>query len=88
MGAKICELEGVREYTDGYPVELQRHQETGRLVVVAYNECHNASTRVDLLDLIAWLQGGPREIVVPLSVAVATGTKPDGINFVVEDRRG
>jgi hypothetical protein len=58
-GIRLCVLDGVREYTDGDPVELRRDPRTGRLMVVAWNECHNNLTRIDLFDLIDWLRSGP-----------------------------
>jgi hypothetical protein len=54
-----CVLEGVREYAEGYPVELRRNTRTGRLLVTAYNEGHHNSTEIDLLDLIDWLIAHP-----------------------------
>jgi hypothetical protein len=58
---KICEMKGVREFSDGYPVELWRHERTGRLVIRAYSECGNAIVDVDLWDLIDWCHSGPME---------------------------
>ena len=57
--AKICDMEGVREYMEGFPVELWRHEKTGRLVIRAQNEDHNNATDVDLWDLLGWLSIGP-----------------------------
>lgn len=50
---KIATLDGVRELTEGEPVELWM-SDTGRVVVRAYNECGNNYTEVDLLGLIEW----------------------------------
>jgi hypothetical protein len=50
----VAVLNGVREYAEGLDVELWRNQR-GRLIVRAYNECGNAYTNVDLLDLISRL---------------------------------
>jgi len=47
-------LEGVREYCEKEPVEIDT--ENGREVIVAANEGGHNSTRVDLLDLINWLK--------------------------------
>ena len=46
-----------------YPVELWRDDENGRLVIKAKNEGGNNATLVDLWDLVAWLQNGPREAI-------------------------
>jgi hypothetical protein len=56
---KICNLEGVRELNEGFPVTLWRDPETLRLVVVAENEGGNNSTAIDLNDLLLWLESGP-----------------------------
>ena len=53
-GIRLYTLAGVRDSTDGDPVELRRDSETGRLMIVAWNECHNNVTRIDLFDLIEW----------------------------------
>jgi hypothetical protein len=52
---KLSDMPGVREYGDGAPVELGRDGDTGRLVVVAYNEGGHNCTSVDLGDLLAFL---------------------------------
>jgi len=54
-------MTGVREYSEGYPVELVRNQATNRLVLRAHNEGHNNVTEVDLFDVLEWLQKGPQE---------------------------
>jgi hypothetical protein len=51
---KITDLEGVREYCEGEPVELW-FSERGRIVIRAYNEARFQGTDVDLLDLIEWI---------------------------------
>lgn len=56
---KICEMDGVREHTEGWPVELWRDERTGRLVIVAYNEAANNQTVIDLPELLSWLRVGP-----------------------------
>ena len=56
--AKICELVGVREYAEGFPVALWRDEDSGRLLIVAENEGGNNSTAIDLLDLLEWLRHG------------------------------
>ena len=60
-GINIATMSGVREYVDGDAVELRRDATTGRLMVVASNECGNNMTRVDLFDLLDWLRYGPHE---------------------------
>lgn len=50
-------LSGVREYIDGEPVELVRHQ--GRICIRAMNEGRNNETLVDLMDLLQCLDLGP-----------------------------
>lgn len=54
---KIADLVGVREHTEGDTVELWTNQ-AGRVVVRAWNECHNNHTDVDLVDLVSWLKSG------------------------------
>jgi hypothetical protein len=58
----LSEMTGVREYGEGYPVELVRNQATNRLVLRAWNECHNNKIEIDLYDLLDWLQKGPKEL--------------------------
>ena len=48
---KVMILSGVREYTEGHPVQLGRRHD-GRLTIIAYNECGNNYTEVDLLDVV------------------------------------
>jgi hypothetical protein len=73
---KITEMNGVREHSEGAPVELWRDNETGRLVIRAYNECRNNSTQVDLWDLLDWLSVGPARRVLE-SVATTEATPRD-----------
>lgn len=44
-------LDGVTEYDEGYPVELNTDEKTGRLCVVAYNESHYNSVSIDAEQL-------------------------------------
>lgn len=55
---KIATLPGVREYTEGAPVELW-FNEDGRVVIRAWNECHNNYTEVDLFDIVEWMKTAP-----------------------------
>ena len=50
-------MNGVREYGDGLPVELEWRN--GRPVVVAFNEAGCCATYVDLLDLMEWYKYNP-----------------------------
>jgi hypothetical protein len=61
---KICDMESVREYMEGYQVELHRDQDSGRLVIRATNDGGSNATLVDLLDLIEWLRHGPQKDVI------------------------
>ena len=54
---KIATLPGVREYNEREPVELWFRG--GRVILRAFNECHNNHTDVDLGDLIECLQSRP-----------------------------
>lgn len=53
---KICEMTGVREYAEGYPVEIQIDDKSGRAVVVGRNEGGYNEVAIDLMDLIGWLK--------------------------------
>lgn len=64
MRADERAIQGVREYTEGDPVELRRVG-NGRLAVVASNECGNRTTEVDLFDLLEALRSGPVESRIP-----------------------
>ena len=55
---RLASLVGVREHTEGAPVELWRNR-AGRVIIRSYNECGNNVTDVDLYDLIDWLSTGP-----------------------------
>jgi hypothetical protein len=56
MEIKLATLEGVREHTEHDLVELWLNK-AGRIVVRAYNECHNNFTDVDLVELFDWAKG-------------------------------
>jgi hypothetical protein len=57
-------MKGVRELTEGYPVELWRNEESGRVVVRAKNEGGFNVVEIDLWDLIGWLTNGPQHGVL------------------------
>ena len=57
-------MSSVHELTEGYPVELWRDGENGRLVIRAKNEGGNNVTEVDLLELIQWCLSGPLPVGV------------------------
>jgi hypothetical protein len=73
-GKLECTLGGVREYSEGYPVELRRNVKTGRLFIVAYNEGHNNIVQIDLLDLLEWCAANPHPAVSVISNNTAVGT--------------
>ena len=58
-------LEGVREYTEGYPVELRHDAITGRMMLRAYNEGRYRYTQIDLCDVLEWLSSGPADGRLP-----------------------
>ena len=53
----IAKLDTVRELTEGEPVEIWIN-ETGNLLVRAYNECGNGYTEIDLVQLVEWAKYG------------------------------
>ena len=61
---KICEMENVRGGERDFPVELWRDDDTGRLVITAYNEAGFNCVEIDLWDLVDWLQNGPGRDVI------------------------
>ncbi len=65
----LAVMDGVREYgSTGFPVELRRDDENGRLVVRAINEGGFSSTDVDLLDLLEWLAEHEPHLIAALKV--------------------
>ena len=61
---KICEMKGVRAYgNDDEPVELWLN-DSGRLVIVAYNEAGHCGTEVDFWDIMAWVGHAGRDVVL------------------------
>jgi hypothetical protein len=67
----LCEMTGVREYGEGYTVDLIRNQAVNRLVIRAHNECNCNTTEVDLLDLMDWLMKGPKTRQTPEGFEIA-----------------
>jgi len=65
---KLCEMENVRGGDTGFPVELYRDDETGRLVVRGINEGGFACVDIDLADLLTWL-GLDAEAVIAAAAA-------------------
>lgn len=73
---KTTTMTGVREYAEGYDVELVELPMTatfgspvsarpggGRLVVRAWNEGHYNLTEIDLLDLVAWMKANRPDLL-------------------------
>jgi hypothetical protein len=52
---KLCDMTGVRGGDEGFPVQLWRDDETGRLTIRAINEGGFACVDIDLSDLTNWL---------------------------------
>lgn len=61
---------GVREYLEGYPVQLYRDSRSGRLVVRAFNEATYNEVRIDLLDLMEWVKSHQDLIASLIAMAV------------------
>lgn len=53
---------GVREHSEGYPVELLYNDEAGRWVVQATNEGGHRVTTIDFEDLVQWIAKLPLPI--------------------------
>ena len=58
----LCEMEGVRGGDTGFPVQLYRDEETGRLVIRGINEGGFACVDIDLRDLARWFGLDPDAI--------------------------
>jgi hypothetical protein len=54
---------GVREYYEGFNVEIEKQEGNSRWVVVALNEGGYNSTAVDLIDLINWVSANKPELL-------------------------
>lgn len=74
MATTVCELKGVRDHSEGYPVELVLNEAIGRFVLRAWNEGHNNTTEIDLIDLIAWCSLGPADRRVGDGFILTAGT--------------
>jgi len=55
---KISQMEFVREWSEGFPVELHRHETSGRLVIRARSSGGNSVVDIDLWDLVDWCKVG------------------------------
>jgi hypothetical protein len=60
---KICEMYGVRDHGENDTPELYLDEQSGRLVVRAFNEGRHNVTHVDLLDLLAWVKTNRPELL-------------------------
>lgn len=56
LNRKLATLDTVREISEGEPVELWLN-DSGRVVVRAWNECGNAYTEIDAIALMGALRG-------------------------------
>lgn len=63
---QVAVLAGVREYAEGFSVELWRTTR-GRLTVRAYNEDSHNYTDIDLFDLLQSLSGSGMGVSIDLS---------------------
>ncbi len=55
---RIAVMDGVREYSEKFPVELRIDDESRRLVIRAINEAGHNCVDIDLCDLLGWLRTG------------------------------
>lgn len=75
---KVCDM-GVREGGAGDTVQLWHDDETGCLVIKAFNEGGFNCTDVDLWDLVRWLQAGSYEGLLGANTRTeSTGTNLRG----------
>jgi hypothetical protein len=51
---KIATMEGVREYAEGYPVELLWDEERNRYIIYAQNQGGYDCVQIDFADLISF----------------------------------
>lgn len=54
----VCQMAGVREALEGFPVSLVRNPTSGRLMVQGMNEGGNGIVWIDLMDLLDWTRNG------------------------------
>lgn len=59
-------MTGVREYAEGFPVEMQFDEKAQRFVIVAYNEDGFDSVAIDVLDLLRWMKSGTVQTPAPI----------------------
>ena len=52
----IAILTGVREYAEGYPVELLWDEDIQRFIIYAKNQGGDDCVNIDLFDLIKWIK--------------------------------
>lgn len=51
-------LNGVREYSEGHPVEIGWCDEAQRFVIIATNQGGHDCVQIDLADLVKWMKDG------------------------------
>lgn len=80
LAGRIAVMDGVRGGEDGFPVELWRDDETGRLVVVAYTDAGYGLVTIDLPDLIGWLRSSTRifQLSADEAATISLGTDVRG----------
>lgn len=59
---KRTELEGVKEYDNGYPVALEEMGEEAKLVIVAKSG-HGDYTTIDAKQLMVWMRKNRPDLV-------------------------
>lgn len=47
-------MDGVREYSEAYPVGLVFDKGSERWCIEAWNEGHNNNVRIDIVDVLEW----------------------------------
>ena len=77
---KICEMQDVRGGEDGFAVELWHDEETGRVVIVGFNEGGHSAVEIDFFDLIFWLDNNPwKKLLLDIAPdAISAGPHPKG----------
>lgn len=56
MSKNAIKMEGVTEYCEGYPVELDTFEDGGPLCIVGTNEGGHNGTYINVQELIDWLK--------------------------------